>query len=588
MRKILTRAVPAIIISLVMNAAIGSSLVFAVAGTSIGTNISTGGTVTATGFSGNGSALTNLNASNIASGTLATGNGGTGLTSYALGDILYASAANILAALPVGTNGQVLTLSGGVPSWQTNPAGFANPMSTRGDVIIRDASNTTARLGVGGAGTVLSSDGTDVSWAAPAAETDPLALKIANDLSDLSNAATARANLSAAASGANSDITSLSGLTTQLDVPQGGTGATTLTGVLHGNGTAAFNAGNVDLTSEVNNALPIVNGGTNLTSYATGDVLFASAPNVLSALGIGSAGQVLTVAGGVPTWAALGAIVETDPIYGASSWATTTNNSGNWDTAFGWGNHATAGYLTSYTETDPLALKIANNLSDLGNAATARSNLGLGSVAYTWPGADGSAGTVLSTNGAGTLSWSAAGAGTVTNVDMSVPSFLSIAGNPITTTGTLALSYSGTALPVANGGTNNGSLGVTAGGVVYTDGSKLMNTGLGTSGQVLTSNAGAAPTWNTASNLVTGAGTTSAANAASGTITTDTATCAAGHILLGGGAKVTTTAAAQDSKVQVRASYPSSTTVWTAEAVNNANLTGGNTTTVTAYALCSP
>lgn len=38
--------------------------------------------------------------------------------------------------------------------------------------------------------------------------------------------------------------------------------------------------------------------------------------------------------------------IETDPIYSASSWFSTTNNSTNWDTAFGWGNHASAGYLT--------------------------------------------------------------------------------------------------------------------------------------------------------------------------------------------------------------------------------------------------
>ena len=31
------------------------------------------------------------------------------------------------------------------------------------------------------------------------------------------------------------------------------------------------------------------------------------------------------------------------------------NNSANWNTAYGWGNHASAGYLTSYTETDTLA-----------------------------------------------------------------------------------------------------------------------------------------------------------------------------------------------------------------------------------------
>lgn len=33
---------------------------------------------------------------------------------------------------------------------------------------------------------------------------------------------------------------------------------------------------------------------------------------------------------------------------------TATTNSANWDTAYGWGDHSLAGYLTSYTETDPI------------------------------------------------------------------------------------------------------------------------------------------------------------------------------------------------------------------------------------------
>jgi hypothetical protein len=59
-----------------------------------------------------------------------------------------------------------------------------------------------------------------------------------------SNAAAARTNLSAAGSGANSDITSLTGLTTPLSVPQGGTGATTLTAnaVLIGGGANAISS----------------------------------------------------------------------------------------------------------------------------------------------------------------------------------------------------------------------------------------------------------------------------------------------------------------------------------------------------------
>lgn len=46
------------------------------------------------------------------------------------------------------------------------------------------------------------------------------------------------------------------------------------------------------------------------------------------------------------------------------------------------------------------------------------------------------------------------GSGTVTSVAATVPSFLSVSGSPITTSGTLAIAYSGTALPIANGGTN--------------------------------------------------------------------------------------------------------------------------------------
>jgi hypothetical protein len=43
--------------------------------------------------------------------------------------------------------------------------------------------------------------------------------------------------------------------------------------------------------------------------------------------------------------------------------------------------------------------------------------------------------------------------GTVISVAATVPSFLTVTGSPITSSGTLAISYSGTALPVANGGT---------------------------------------------------------------------------------------------------------------------------------------
>lgn len=63
-----------------------------------------------------------------------------------------------------------------------------------------------------------------------------------------------------------------------------------------------------------------------------------------------------------------GVITETDPIWSASSWFGTTNNSSNWNTAFSWGNHALAGYLTSIAG---LNISLLNN--DAGYVTTSGS-----------------------------------------------------------------------------------------------------------------------------------------------------------------------------------------------------------------------
>ena len=55
--------------------------------------------------------------------TIGSGYGGTGLTTYTAGDILYASATNTLASLAKGTDGQLLTMVSGVPAWQNLDGG---------------------------------------------------------------------------------------------------------------------------------------------------------------------------------------------------------------------------------------------------------------------------------------------------------------------------------------------------------------------------------------------------------------------------------------------------------------------------------
>lgn len=52
-------------------------------------------------------------------GTLPATAGGSGQSTYAAGDILYATSTTALSRLPAGSAGQVLTVSSGVPAWQT-------------------------------------------------------------------------------------------------------------------------------------------------------------------------------------------------------------------------------------------------------------------------------------------------------------------------------------------------------------------------------------------------------------------------------------------------------------------------------------
>lgn len=109
---------------------------------------------------------------------------------------------------------------------------------------------------------------------------------------------------------------------------------------------------------------------------------------------------------------------------------------------------AVSGALTGY-------LKSANNLSDVSNAGTARTNLGattLGSNLFTVPNpgavrfprfnADNTLSSLSASDfrtaiGAGTSSTS----GTVTSVGLSVPTGLSVSDSPITSSGTIAISY---------------------------------------------------------------------------------------------------------------------------------------------------
>lgn len=74
--------------------------------------------------------------------------------------------------------------------------------------------------------------------------------------------------------------------------------------ITNGAGTAAvWGAIDISSSSAVTNILDETNGGTGLSSFLTGDIMYASGSNVLSKLAIGAAGNVLHIVGGVPAWA---------------------------------------------------------------------------------------------------------------------------------------------------------------------------------------------------------------------------------------------------------------------------------------------
>jgi hypothetical protein len=98
-----------------------------------------------------GSAVVNSSLTSV--GTIATGTwnattiavnrGGTGLTSYAIGDIIYASASATLAKVAIGSNNTVLTSNGSAPVWTTN-TGTGNVVRAESPTLSGTPLSTTA------------------------------------------------------------------------------------------------------------------------------------------------------------------------------------------------------------------------------------------------------------------------------------------------------------------------------------------------------------------------------------------------------------------------------------------------------------
>jgi len=300
-----------------------------------------------------------------------------------------------------------------------------------------------------------------------------------------------------------------------LVVGNGGTGVTTLTGLVKGNGTSAFSAAtagtdyiapggalgtpssgtltnctSLPLSTGVTGTLAATNGGTAQSTWTTGDLLYASASNTLSKLGIGTSGQILKVSGGLPSWA-------TDT---SSGTVTSIDVSG------GTTGLTTSGGPVTSSGTITLAGTLAVANGGTGQTSYTDGQLLIGkSTGNTLAKATLTAGSGITiTNGSGTITIaSTAGGGSVTSVAQSFTGgLISVSGSPITTSGTLALTVAGTSggIPYFSSASAwASSAALTQYGVVYGGGAGAApsSTANGTTGQVLTATTGSAPTWQT-------------------------------------------------------------------------------------------
>jgi len=130
------------------------------------------------------------NATNITSGTLAVARGGTGVASYAKGDILGASDATTLTKLTVGTNGQVLRANSATATgleWGNDYVGTVTTVTSSTGALTIATATTTPALTIRSAttsvdGIVQLSDSTSTTSSVLAAT--PTAVKAAYDLAN--------------------------------------------------------------------------------------------------------------------------------------------------------------------------------------------------------------------------------------------------------------------------------------------------------------------------------------------------------------------------------------------------------------------
>jgi hypothetical protein len=394
---------------------------------------------------------------------LTVANGGTGASTLTANGVLYGSGTSAIAATAVGTTGQVLIgNTGAAPSWDTLSSNTVSSFSA-GTTGLTPSTSTTGSITLAGT------------------------LALANGGTGATTAPNARTNLSAAASGANTDITSIALTTgTIITAPTSGTDIVNKT-------YADTIASGINFHQSVRlatvAALP-ANTYNNGTS-GVGATLTANANGALSVDGVAAVvGNRILVKNEV-TQANNGVYVVTQTGSGAAVYiltrATDFDSAGSGVDQIDQGDFflVTAGSTlanTSWVQQTPLPITVGTTaivFTQFGAPITysAGTGLSLAGTVFSITNTGLTASTYGSASSVPVIAFNAQGQATsVTDTN------IAIAASQIT---------SGT-LPVANGGTN-GTAAPTAGAVAYGTGTAYAFTSAGTAGQVLVSTGASAP-----------------------------------------------------------------------------------------------
>ena len=273
--------------------------------------------------------------------------------------------------------------------------------------------------------------------------------------------------------------TGITGVGTLLDL----TVTNTITGSINGNAATATTAGSATTSTTA----------TNLAGGATGSVPYQTGAGATGFLAVGSNGQVLTLAGGVPTWATptVGTVTSvsgTGTVSGITLSGTVTS-SGN----------LTLGGALDLSSPPAIGGTLANTIT--GTTITATTKF----VGPYFDAATSAGGALRNASGTAQLQWGAGGGNNLT-LDVSTNMNGTNAQIDISPTGTGHVHMKPTGsgsieiAPISLGTINNMSIGATTASTgkfttIDFSSTLALSGSTGTAGQVLQSNGASAPTW---------------------------------------------------------------------------------------------